>query len=182
MGKGRPPREILARRNDGKKPKPKPKDERDFSYTKWASSAVVAGSLVLAYLIPYLTLKPTIEIETPSSNPADAYELFSRPFVIKNNSALFSVYNVRASCGIVRVLYEQNAWNEHGLATQFVPPIPEFEAGQEHSVPCSDLMQWEKRRIQKRRGNTGTGLCAPVVLLGSHGNTARVPGNDRKRR
>jgi hypothetical protein len=104
-------------------------------------SLVVAAGVVVTLIAGYFYFKPTIEIETPSSNPSDAYELFSRPFVIRNNSLFFSVSDVHASCGIVRVLYEPTGSDVHGLATELEPPISKFGAGEEHSVLCSNPMK-----------------------------------------
>jgi hypothetical protein len=104
------------------------------------AAVVAAATLISAYFY----FRPTIEIETPQSNPSDAYELFSRPFVLKNNSLLFSVSDVHASCGIVRVLYEPTGSDVAGLATELEPPISEFGAGEEHSFLCSNPIKSPK--------------------------------------
>src|SRR5258706_12400733 len=105
MGSGKTPKEIQARRAEGKR-KRKTADVSHVSALTRMWNLFVAVTIVLGVLgVPgtYFYFRPTIEIETPSSNPSDAYELFSRPFVIKNNSPWFSVRDVHASCGIVRV-------------------------------------------------------------------------------
>ena len=107
-------------------------------------SLIVAAGVVVTLISGYFAFRPTIEIQTPSSTPSDAYELFSRPFVLKNNSLLFSVSDVHASCGIVRVLYEPTGSDVHGLATELEPPVSEFGAGEEHSFLCSNPIKSPK--------------------------------------
>jgi hypothetical protein len=142
MAKGKPPKDIRARRAEGKKPPRKNEPPQSIVRRVW--SLVVGVSVVLGVVGGYFYLKPTIEIETPSSNPSDAYQLFSRPFVIKNNSPFFSVSDVHARCGIVRVLYDPTGSDVHGLATELEPPISEFGAGEEHSFLCSNPMKSPK--------------------------------------
>jgi hypothetical protein len=141
MGKGKTPKEIQERRTEGKRKRGKAAEVSHSS--PWARiwDLFRAFAVVLGVVGTYFVFKPTVEIQTPSSNPSDAYELFSRPFVIKNNSRWFSVRDVHASCGIVRVLYDPTGQDVHGLATQLDPPISEFEAGKEHSLPCRNPIQ-----------------------------------------
>jgi hypothetical protein len=140
MGGGKTPKEIRERRIKGK-PKRKTAEAAHTSILRRGWNLFVSFTAIVTVVGAFFYFRPTVEIETPSYGPSDPHELFSRPFVIKNNSPFFSVFDVQAACGIVRVLYDPTGQDVHGLATQLDPPISEFEAGKEHSLPCRNPIQ-----------------------------------------
>jgi hypothetical protein len=184
MGKAKPPREIQERRMEGKKKRKAVEVPRSSLLTRmW--NLFVAGTIVLGVLGTYFFFRPTIEIETPSSNPSDAYELFSRPFVIKNNSPWFSVRDVHASCGIVRVWRgtpSEPSADENNFVSDYVPPIAVFEAGEEHSVPCMDAAE-SQRPIRRAEVIVALDYNRPEFYLGhteTHQGYRAVIGADGK--
>jgi hypothetical protein len=103
--------------------------------------------LFAGLLSAFFTFRPSIEIEMSSSSLTDTEGLFSRPFVIKNNSRWASVYDVHVMCTVQRVVRGSPtapAVEYMNAAPDYVPPIQQLGAGERHSVPCSESAQSNK--------------------------------------
>jgi hypothetical protein len=117
-------------------PKKEPKNEKKPTVTGRVFGLIVA---VVGLLSAYFYFRPSVEIEVPSSNSADAQNLFYRPFVIKNNSPWASVYDVNAMCTTELILRGTRAAPEmeaNNARADYIPPIKELGAGERSSVPC----------------------------------------------
>lgn len=143
MTKRRAPQELQQRRKKANKSNAKEKSSRSSLFSKgwnvFVALAVIAGAFGTYYYF-----RPTVDIETPSSTPSDAFELFSRPFVVKNNSLFFPVHDLHASCGIVRIWRgtpSSPQLEEGGFIADDAAPLTLFDPGEEHSVPCSSATE-----------------------------------------
>ncbi len=145
MTKGKAPKEIRERRKDGKKRHGWGVADSSLSTRMW--NLFVAFTIVAGVMGTYFFFRPTVEIETPSSNPSDAYELFSRPFVIKNNSPWFSVRDVHVLCQVNRIWRGSPlapSLEENNAAADYVPPVQVLNAGEQYSIPCATLIESSK--------------------------------------
>jgi hypothetical protein len=119
-------------------PKKEPKKEKKPSVIGRAFALIVA---VMGLLSAYFYFRPSVEIEVPSSNSSNTEGLFSRPFVMKNNSPWASVYDIHVMCVVQQVVRGTRAAPQveyMNAAPDFVPSISELAAGERHSVPCID--------------------------------------------
>jgi hypothetical protein len=141
MPKARAPKEIQQRRQKA----PKKRSIGAVRTSEWGRlrstldrlGRFLAAISVAVTLIGggYFFFRPTLEILPPAPIPIQQNDLFSSPFIVKNNSVWFSVADVRASCHVGRIWRDLNEREENNNAFR-VSPVKMLEAGEEHSVPC----------------------------------------------
>jgi hypothetical protein len=127
--------------------KPEHKTESKTSVFERAYGLFIFTVTVVGLIGSYLYLRPSVEIEVPSSNMTDTESLFYRPFVIRNNSPWLSVYDVHVMCTVQRIVRgspDKPTVEFMNASPDYVPPIRELVAGERHSVPCMENVESSK--------------------------------------
>ena len=128
-------------------PKTKQLGEQKPSFFGRTYGLLTFVATVVGLIGSYLYLRPSVEIEVPSSNMTDAESLFYRPFVIRNNSPWLSVYDVHVMCTVQRIVRgspDKPVVEFMNASPDYVPPIRELVAGERHSVPCMENVESSK--------------------------------------
>jgi len=127
-----------------------------------------AGTVV-GLVVSYMYFRPSVEIEVPSSDSSNTEGLFSRPFVIKNNSPWPSVYDVHVSCVVEQVVRGSRAAPQveyMNAAPDFASPINELDAGERHSVPCTNPVITSKQPLLSANVVLSLDYIRPRIFLG----------------
>jgi hypothetical protein len=108
---------------------------RSHSSLLWRLVSVV-GVVAVTYVAFYYQFRPNLEIMPPAPTAQAGTLLFSNPFIIRNNSVLFSIANVRARCHTGQVRLADGSSFENNTIADYQPTIAKLEAGEQASVPC----------------------------------------------
>jgi hypothetical protein len=144
MSKARPPKEIRQRRQEAKARKKQLTEPVRTSALGllrltlgrlWSFFVAVSIAVTLVGG-GYFFFRPTLEILPPAPIATQSNDLFSSPFIVKNNSVWFSITDVRATCHTGRVWRDFNVREYDN--TFYDLPVRTLEAGEEYSVPCDN--------------------------------------------
>src|SRR5580765_91252 len=114
--KGKPPKEILERREQSRpKKKNTQKSESNWDWKTWAGLVLGVAGLILGALI--LLPQVSVSLDTPTDRGGS----FSTPFIISNDS-LLPLANVTVQSYIVRSVSVNQGATINAAGGDYIPP------------------------------------------------------------